>query len=708
MPESDKILSEPRRIMMESWCPNSVSDDVGSERVLNWFDEVQKAKEQKRQPSLWRATVKLMGFRPLLIGLWFIPYKLLRTINPLLLAFLLPYFLPCTTMSALTAWLLATGIVFCSASSSVLYHSFFYRMQQCSMQLRIAYTGIIYKKLLRLSSQSMNKTSTGQITNLLSNDANLIETALLFMNFLWMSPLGIVFVVITLWYFVRYIAFIPVGYTLALLCWQFVAGRLFVKIRSKILQTIDERLKVMSEIIRSMRIVKMYCWEASFEHKIKDVRKREIIRYSYRLILDCVQTLFIHTYVDMAFLLMYGTMWYLNMAFDTKYFAVAYCLLAYLKWSVAEVFSYAVRNLVEYLSARKRIETFLLLSESERDVRIRSLSSVQTVLFDNSYMLASDCKKQSESSSIYCDLKVAKWETDVPFTLKNIEINAQSGDIIAVIGPVGSGKKARVNMARALYQDADIYLLDDPLSAVDVKVGKHLFEECIKGYLKCKVCILVTHQIQYLKDATKIIVLNNGEAVAQGTYEELLKSSISFAKLLEDIHQHEINTPDGDEKNKLNLSIDDLDKRTENDLLLRTQSSRTSRDETQNNHQPTETKATGVVKWHVFLDYFRASASLILVFLLMFIVFTSQQAIAVFSNWWSNEEQLRHEHPNGTCGSKFKSQIHSMSNNEWELYRNKKFYIYSGTVAVLFIITLIRVISTEFLCINAARILHNR
>jgi ATP-binding cassette subfamily C (CFTR/MRP) protein 4 len=82
-------------------------------------------------------------------------------------------------------------------------------------------------------------------------------------------------------------------------------------------------------------------------------------------------------------------------------------------------------------------------------------------------------------------------------------------------------------MARALYRDADIYLLDDPLSAVDVKVSKHLFErsvddnECItndegffdcrsiKSYLKEKICILVTHQIQFLQDATRIIVLEN-------------------------------------------------------------------------------------------------------------------------------------------------------------------------------------------------------
>uniref|UniRef100_A0A8C5BX33 Cystic fibrosis transmembrane conductance regulator n=1 Tax=Gadus morhua TaxID=8049 RepID=A0A8C5BX33_GADMO len=84
------------------------------------------------------------------------------------------------------------------------------------------------------------------------------------------------------------------------------------------------------------------------------------------------------------------------------------------------------------------------------------------------------------------------------------------GDL-TLIGDRGAtlsgGQKARVNLARAVYQDADIYLLDDPLSAVDGEVGRHLFEKCICGILKDKPRILVTHQLQYLKVADQILVL---------------------------------------------------------------------------------------------------------------------------------------------------------------------------------------------------------
>ena len=72
---------------------------------------------------------------------------------------------------------------------------------------------------------------------------------------------------------------------------------------------------------------------------------------------------------------------------------------------------------------------------------------------------------------------------------------------------LSGGQKARINLARCLYVDADIYLMDDPLSAVDTHVGRHLFDQAINGFLRNKIRILVTHQLQYLKDVDQILVL---------------------------------------------------------------------------------------------------------------------------------------------------------------------------------------------------------
>lgn len=74
---------------------------------------------------------------------------------------------------------------------------------------------------------------------------------------------------------------------------------------------------------------------------------------------------------------------------------------------------------------------------------------------------------------------------------------------------LSGGQRARINLARAVYRQADIYLLDDPLSAVDTHVSKHLFQECITEYLGKKTRILVTHQLQFLNRADYIVVVDD-------------------------------------------------------------------------------------------------------------------------------------------------------------------------------------------------------
>ncbi|XP_064455602.1 ATP-binding cassette sub-family C member 4-like [Ornithodoros turicata] len=99
---------------------------------------------------------------------------------------------------------------------------------------------------------------------------------------------------------------------------------------------------------------------------------------------------------------------------------------------------------------------------------------------------------------------------------------------------LSGGQKARVNLARALYYDADIYLLDDPLSAVDTAVAKHLFDKCIRGYLRNKIVILCTHQLQFLRAATQVLVLKEGKTLALGTYHQLQSMGIDLESLLEE------------------------------------------------------------------------------------------------------------------------------------------------------------------------------
>ncbi|CAL5190730.1 unnamed protein product [Lathyrus oleraceus] len=105
-----------------------------------------------------------------------------------------------------------------------------------------------------------------------------------------------------------------------------------------------------------------------------------------------------------------------------------------------------------------------------------------------------------------------------------------------VIGERGinlsGGQKQRIQIARALYQDADIYLFDDPFSAVDAHTGSHLFKECLLGVLSSKTVVYVTHQVEFLPTADLILVMKDGKITQSGKYADLLNIGTDFMELV--------------------------------------------------------------------------------------------------------------------------------------------------------------------------------
>ena len=96
---------------------------------------------------------------------------------------------------------------------------------------------------------------------------------------------------------------------------------------------------------------------------------------------------------------------------------------------------------------------------------------------------------------------------------------------------LSGGQRHRVALARALYANADVYLLDDPLSAVDAHVGNHLFERCICGAMAGKTRVLVTHQTQFADSADMIYVMDDGMVTHSGTYSQLVDQGVEFSTL---------------------------------------------------------------------------------------------------------------------------------------------------------------------------------
>ncbi|TKW03487.1 hypothetical protein SEVIR_7G027800v4 [Setaria viridis] len=97
---------------------------------------------------------------------------------------------------------------------------------------------------------------------------------------------------------------------------------------------------------------------------------------------------------------------------------------------------------------------------------------------------------------------------------------------------LSGGQKQRIQLARAVYQDCDIYLLDDIFSAVDAHTGSTIFMECLKGMLKNKTVLLVTHQMDFLQNVDTIIVMKDGLVIQSGIYGELLASCPDFSDLV--------------------------------------------------------------------------------------------------------------------------------------------------------------------------------
>lgn len=116
------------------------------------------------------------------------------------------------------------------------------------------------------------------------------------------------------------------------------------------------------------------------------------------------------------------------------------------------------------------------------------------------------------------------------------DLNMMASGDLTEIGERGinlsGGQKQRVSIARATYSDADVYLFDDPLSALDARVGKELFQNCILDYLKDKTRLLVTNQVQFVSKCDSIILIKNGSIDSVGTFDHLYKHSDSFRELM--------------------------------------------------------------------------------------------------------------------------------------------------------------------------------
>lgn len=256
----------------------------------------------------------------------------------------------------------------------------------------------------------------------------------------------------------------------------------------------------------------------------------------------------------------------------------------------------------------------------------------------------------------------AKYEKSIDVTCLQHDLEVLPGGDLTEIGERGvnisGGQKQRVSMARAVYSDSDVYVFDDPLSALDAHVGRQVFERCIKGELRGKTRVLVTNQLHFLSQVDRILLVHEGTVKEEGTFEELSNSGVLFQKLMENAGKMEEYSEEIEDVGK----IDDKDSKP----IVNGINTEMSKDANQANKKQEgksvlikqEERETGVVSWHVLMRYKNALGGAWVV-MILFICYVSTEVLRVSSSTWLSywtDESSHHD----THGPIFYNSIYSL------------------------------------------------
>jgi ATP-binding cassette subfamily C (CFTR/MRP) protein 1 len=193
---------------------------------------------------------------------------------------------------------------------------------------------------------------------------------------------------------------------------------------------------------------------------------------------------------------------------------------------------------------------------------------------------------------------------------------------------LSGGQKQRVSLARAVYQHSDIYLLDDPLSAVDAHVGQAIFNNCIRDYLDGTTRILVTHQLQYLPYVDHIIVLKKGEIVEMGTYEQLMSHGLDFSSLM----TTHVNVASQSEREQAEKERKEKKKTEKKPGATQPTEKAASGQTTGAKLMTDEDRLVGSVGLDVYKSYIRSMGYLTGILLVFFYMLDT--AVRALSDWW--------------------------------------------------------------------------
>ncbi|KGL72219.1 Multidrug resistance-associated protein 1, partial [Tinamus guttatus] len=486
--------------------------------------------------------------------------------------------------------------------SQTLIHQLYQRHNMLTaIKIKTAVVGLIYKKALTLASSSRRSYTTGEIVNLMSADAQQLMELAVNLNLLWSAPFQILVAVIFLWQELGPSVLAGVAVLLLVIPINALIAAKVKSLKKRQMRYSDQRVKLLSEMLHGIKILKLYAWEPSYQRKVMSIREHEVDVLKSSGYLATYSMLTLTCIPFMVSLATFGVFFYVdeeNILTASKVFT-SISLFNILRLPLFDLPS-VISAVAQTKVSLRRLEDFLYAKDLNPEDVNTNYSGNHAVGFIGASF---------------------HWDKSGPPVLKNLNVSIPEGSLVAVVGQVGSGKssflsavlgemeklegtvqrrgsvayvsqqawiqnatlqenilfglnlnrpyyeqvlescallpdleqlpsgdqteigergvnisggqKQRVSLARAVYSNADLYLLDDPLSAVDVHVGKHLFDKLIgpSGLLKSKTRVLVTHNLTLLPQADLIIVMEEGRISQMGTYQELISKRGNFAEL---------------------------------------------------------------------------------------------------------------------------------------------------------------------------------
>ncbi|XP_023235791.1 multidrug resistance-associated protein 4-like isoform X1 [Centruroides sculpturatus] len=752
------LINEGRKRVLTEKDLFEISKYYSSEYLGDLLQKEWNKELQKGNSSILKALLRFVGWKYLIIMLLsIIQATLLTAGQAYFVGLIINYFENRQELNQYNIYATVAGFFGLIAIYLFVVNILVFITELHAMKLKIAFCTLTYRKAIRLCPSSLERSNVGQKVNLLANDVSKFQNNVACLPPLVMSPFFIITSIAMLWKYYGWTILIGFLVIFIYLPIQIAFSKLYSKLRLQAAVLGDERLNLLNEMIADMRLIKMYTWESPYAALIEKIRMKEMKKI--RMFLYASGILIILGYpisklftffTYLAFLLNGGQLnaeiVFVTMTFSMYIFIYIICLVSHALGSVAEI-----------LVSLKRIQNFLLLQEKDNN-------AVKTV----------EEEKNLTEYEIRMDRVAAAWKKGFEPTLNGISLNMQSGELLIVIGPVGSGKtsllmsllgeipitsgevsvkgkisyasqeswvfnatikenilfgeeyqedkykeilhitalekdislfpkgdltivgergvimsggqKARINLARALYLDADIFLLDDPLSAVDVPVAKHIFEKCIIEYLKDKICILVTHQIQFLNSASKILVLKKGKCEFFGNFNELENLEIHTDVLRKDVSENSIDLETAVFNDNDIIGIPQCDM---NDDI---EESNKSNEESENNQTLHDNEGVKKLGISVYKSYVNAGAGNFFKIVILSMLITAQSLICASDYWlikWLRDIRIYSQSIENLDNITSNTSIfHNIEDNDFYHTEYFNLYVYIGLTCAVFLTTL--------------------